>query len=97
MQSLPRPGPAWPAAGKRLVYRHMLMIQAEGNITEDAVDVKSRRRAHTQMARALHVLLHTLQANVVIHFVLVTRQVQPQLRGIVKQLLFLQVRRVLEQ
>ena len=97
MQSLPRPGPAWPAAGKRLVYRHMQMLQAEGNIAEDAVDIKSRRQAHTQMARALHVLLHTLQANVVIHFVLVTRQVQPQLRGIVKQLLFLQVRRVLEQ
>ena len=49
------------------------------------------------MPSAQHVLLHPLQVNMVIHLVLVARQVQAYLRRIVEQVFFLQVLLVREE
>ena len=69
----------------------MQMLGAERHVGEDAIDVKRGSGMNPQMAAALHVLLHALQINMVIQFVIETRQVQTQLASVLKQMLVFQM------
>ena len=70
------------------------MLQAKRHINESAVDMKGRRRSHAKAPAALQVFLHALQVDVVLHLILVARQIETDLRGVVEQMLFLEMVRV---
>ena len=55
---------------------------------------KTWRQTHTQLLTGLHMLLHPLKVHMVLHLVLKACHVQPQLPGMLKQVLGLEVRRM---
>ena len=65
------------------------MLQAEADIRECAINIECRRCAYPQMSSSSGVFLYSLHVDVIVHFIVVTLQIQTNLLGVLPEMLFL--------